>query len=166
MKLSERSSQARRELDRRFRQSDVNAIRDRPRSGWVKAIRTGLGMSQAVLAGRLGVSGAAVAQLEDAETRGGITLAKLTEVAAALDCTVVYALVPTTSLDEIVERQARRVASARLGYVDSTMALEAQGLSAERRAEYLEVYARDLIARNEVWRDRSAGRVTRDEVDP
>ena len=133
-------------------------MRNRPRSGWVKAIRTALGMSQAALAGRLGVSGAAVAKLERAEMGGGITLAKLTEVAAALDCTVVYALVPNSSLEETVQRQARRVASARLGYVDSTMALEDQGVSADRRAEYLEVYARDLIARNDIWRERSAER--------
>lgn len=160
MKPSERSSQARRELDRRFRQFDVDAMRDRPRSGWVKAIRTALGMTQADLAGRLGVTGAAVAKLERAEAGGGITLAKLTEVAAALDCIVVYALVPNSSLEKTVQRQARRVASAQLGYVDSTMALEDQGVSDDRRADYLEVYSRDLIARNQIWRESSAGRAS------
>jgi predicted DNA-binding mobile mystery protein A len=109
-------------------------------------------MSQASLATRLGISGAAVAKLEGAELDGGITLAKLTEVAAALDCTVVYALVPRSSLEETVQRQARRVASAQLGYVANTMALEGQGVAADRQADYLEVYSRDLIARNEIWR--------------
>jgi len=41
-------------------------------------------MSQAVLAGRLGVSAAAVNKLEQAERHGGITIRKLAEVAAAL----------------------------------------------------------------------------------
>lgn len=127
-------------------------MRIRPRSGWVRAIRTALGMSQAALARRLSVSAAAVAKLERAEAGGGITLTKLAEVAAALDCSVVYALVPNSSLDETVQRQARRVASTRLGYVDSTMALEDQGIPADRRAEYVEIYARDLIALNDVWR--------------
>ena len=127
-------------------------MRDRPHSGWVKAIRTALGMSQTALAHKLGVSGAAVAKLERAEMGGGITLTKLAEVAAALDCSVVYALVPKSSLEETVQRQARRVASERLGYVDSTMVLEDQDLPADRRADYLEVYSRDLIARNDIWR--------------
>lgn len=118
----------------------------------MKAIRTALGMSQIALADKLGVSGAAVAKLERAETGGGITLTKLAEVASALDCTVVYALVPNSSLEDTVQRQARRVASERLGYVDSTMVLEDQDLSADRRADYLEVYSRDLIARNDIWR--------------
>lgn len=127
-------------------------MRNRPSSGWVRAIRNALGMSQAALAGRLGVSGAAVAKLERAETAGGITLTKLAEVAAALDCTVVYALVPNSSLEETVQRQARLVASEQLGYVDSTMALEDQDVPADRRADYLEIYVRDLIARNDTWR--------------
>lgn len=109
-------------------------------------------MSQAALARKLGVTGAAVAKLERAETSGGITLSKLSEVASALDCTLVYALVPKSSLEETVQRQARLVASERLKYVSHTMALEDQGLSADEREDYLEVHARDLIARNEIWR--------------
>jgi len=152
MKRSERSSQTRREIDRRFRQSDIAAMRIRPHSGWIRAIRTALGMSQASLASRLAISGAAVAKLEGAELDGGITLAKLTEVAAALDCTLVYAIVPNSSLEDTVQRQARSVAAARLGYVANTMALEDQRVAADRQADYLEVYSRDLIARNEIWR--------------
>lgn len=135
-------------------------MRNRPRSGWVRAIRTALGMSQAALAGKLGVSGTAVAKLERAETAGGITLNKLAQIAAVLDCRVVYALVPNSSLEETVQRQARRIASERLGYVDSTMALEDQDVPADRRADYLEVYAHDLIARNDIWRERSAERAS------
>lgn len=153
MKPSARAAQARRELDRRFKKSDVGSIRVRPRSGWVKAIRGALGMSQAELAQRLGVTGAAVAQIERAEPSGGVTLAKLGEVAAALDCTFVYALVPNSSLEETVRREALRIASARLGYVADTMALEDQNVEADRRVDYLDVYARDLVNRNDLWRD-------------
>ena len=96
----------------------------------------------------------AVAKLERAELGGGITIAKLFEVAGALDCTLVYALVPNTSLEDTVQRQARRVAAERLGYVATTMALEDQDISAERRDEHLESYARDLVAHNDLWRVR------------
>jgi predicted DNA-binding mobile mystery protein A len=153
MKRSARASQARRELDRRFRDFEIARIRARPRSGWVRAIRGALGMSQADLAARLGISGAAVAKLEHAETGGGITLAKLSEIAAALDSTVIYALVPNTSLEETVQRQAHRVAEERLGYVAGTMALEDQEVPADRQADYLEIYAHDLIVRNDIWHE-------------
>lgn len=115
-------------------------------------------MSQADLARRLCVSGAAIAKLERAEADGRITLAKLNEVAKALDCTVVYALIPVSSLEDSVQSQAHRVASKQLGYVDGTMALEDQEVAPDRRAEYLDVYVRDLIARNDIWRQDFADR--------
>jgi predicted DNA-binding mobile mystery protein A len=109
-------------------------------------------MSQQALGSRLGISQAAVAKLERAELTGGITIDKLTEVADALDCTLVYSLVPNTSLEDTVQRQARQVAAKRIGYVTTTMALEDQGISEERRDEHLETYARDLVAHNDLWR--------------
>lgn len=152
MKLSERSAQARREIDRKFDHADLTSVHPRPRSGWVRAIRGALGMSQQALGARLGISRAAVAKLERAEPSGGITLAKLSQVASALDCTLVYALVPNTSLEDTVQRQAHQVAAERLGYVATTMALEDQGISAERRNEHLDTYARDLVTHHDVWR--------------
>jgi len=149
MQPGERSAQARREIDRRFRDADVKLIR--PRSGWIRAVRGALGMSQQVLGTRLGISRAAVAKLERAELGGGITIAKLSELAGALDCTLVYAFVPNTSLEETVQRQARRVAAKRLGYVATTMALEDQDIGARRRDEHLETYARGLVANNDLW---------------
>jgi predicted DNA-binding mobile mystery protein A len=153
MDRSQRSAQARRELDRKFRATNLGAVRARPHAGWVKAIRNALGMSQAALARRLGVTPAAVGQLERAEVAGGVTLAKLGEVAAALECTLVYALVPNTTLEDAVQRQAYRVAREQLGYVGTTMALEDQGVSDEGRDAYLEDLAQSLVDRNhQLWR--------------
>jgi len=109
-------------------------------------------MSQAVLAERLGVSSAAVNKLEQAELRGGITIRKLAEVAAALDCTLVYALVPHSTLEQTVAAQARNVAAEMLGYVARTMALEAQGIGDERKREAVDRYAQQLAASGNVWR--------------
>lgn len=156
MKPAERSAQARRELDRRFQSSDLMALGARPRSGWIRSIRQALGMSQAVLGRRVGVTGAAIAKLERAEVSGGITLSKLAEVAAALDCTVSYAFVPTGTLQGTVERQARRVALQRLRYVSDTMALEGQAIASGRSTDDLDRYTRALIERNDVWTDEPA----------
>jgi predicted DNA-binding mobile mystery protein A len=109
-------------------------------------------MSQAVLARRLGVSAAAVNKLEQAERHGGITVRKLTEVAAALDCTLVYALVPSSTLEQTVTTQAHRVAAETLGYVARTMTLESQGIGEEREREAIDRYAHQLTASGNVWR--------------
>lgn len=114
-------------------------------------------MSQAVLAERLRVSAAAVNKLEHAEGHGGITISKLAEVAAALDCTLVYALVPNSTLEQTVMAHARQVAAEMLGYVARTMALEAQGIDDERQREAIDRYARQLTASGRVWRARRDG---------
>lgn len=127
-------------------------MRAKPHAGWVRAIRTALGMTQRDLAARLDVSDVAVHKLERSEQDGRISIAKLAEVAAAMDCAVVYALVPNSSLEETVQRQAHRVAEARLGYVADTMSLEDQLVAPDRRAGHAEAYAQELIRANDIWR--------------
>jgi predicted DNA-binding mobile mystery protein A len=144
--------QARRELDRKFSAAKLETIAVRPRSGWMRAIRGALGMSQAVLGERLGVSAAAVNQLEGAELHGGITIGKLSEVAGALDCTLVYALVPNSTLERTARTQARAVAAQLLGYAARTMALEDQGIEDERQSEAVERYAQQLLTSGNPWR--------------
>lgn len=153
MRPSERAAQARRELDRKFAAAELEPIRTPPRSGWIRAIRGALGMSQAVLAERLGVSAAAVNKLEHAEVHGGITTAKLAEVAAALDCTLVYALVPRSTLEQAVLTQARAMAEEVLGYAARTMALEAQEIEGDRQREAVDRYTQELVAKGSIWRE-------------
>ncbi len=109
-------------------------------------------MSQAVLAERLGVSSAAINKLEHAELHGGITTGKLAEVAAALDCTLVYVLVPNSTLEQTVMSQARTTASRVLGYAARTMALEAQGIDDDRQGEAIERFAQQLVDSGKLWR--------------
>jgi predicted DNA-binding mobile mystery protein A len=91
-------------LDRKYRSGLVADIRARPYPGWIRAIRTGLGLSERALAQRLGISQVAVDKLEHSEVAGTISLAKLAEVASAIGCKLVYALVPDTPLDDIASR--------------------------------------------------------------
>jgi predicted DNA-binding mobile mystery protein A len=111
-------------------------------------------MSQAVLAERLGISSAAVNKLEHAELHGGVTIGKLAEVAGPLDCTLVYALVPNSTLEGTVSAQARREASEILGYAAQTMALEAQDIDESRQREAIERQAHELVTRGDLWRVR------------
>ena len=96
---------ARQHLDARFTKLKAADLFARPALGWVRAIRDSLGMTAAQFAARLGVSQPRVIALEKAEGKGRLTLQTLEKAAAALDCTLVYALVPNRSLDAIVRDQ-------------------------------------------------------------
>jgi len=108
-------------------------------------------MSQRALASRLGVAGVTVTKLEKSELNDTIGLGKLAEVARALDCTLVYALVPNTTLEDTVRRQARRVAAETLGYVANTMKLEDQAVERDRVADQIEQQAQRVIESSRVW---------------
>lgn len=100
-----------------------------PNEGWLKTIRKAIHMSGAQLARRLGVTRALVAQTERAELTGRITMKKMREIAEAMDCRFVYALVPKTSVPEIVAAQATRKARNYVETANKHMALEEQLLS-------------------------------------
>jgi predicted DNA-binding mobile mystery protein A len=151
MKKSERATQARHELDRKFAAARLDPIRARPRGAWIRAIRTGLGMSQETLAARLHIAAPSLAKLEKNELRDTISIGKLAEVARAMDCQLVYALVPNTSLDQTVQKQAEQVAAKTLGYVSATMELEDQAVGRDRRSEQLAAQARKVIDANRQW---------------
>jgi predicted DNA-binding mobile mystery protein A len=126
----ERRSLARKNLDRRLSVLRPANELARPPKGWIRAIRDAVGMTAAQLGARIGVSKSRVMAMEKAEARGAVTLETLKRAAQALNCTLVYALVPNKSLEEMVRDRAREVADERLGRVDHTMKLENQALSA------------------------------------
>ena len=104
------------------------SVCDRPSGGWLRAIRTSLGMSVRQLAERIGITQQSAAKLESNEARDAITLRSLRKAAAAMDCRLVYALVPNSSLQEVLRRQARRKAREIVSSVDHSMMLEAQSV--------------------------------------
>jgi predicted DNA-binding mobile mystery protein A len=111
----------------------------------VKAIREALGMTTAQLGKRLGVSQPRIVVLEQAEASGAITLESLTRAANALNCQLVYALVPRTSLEEMTEGRAVALANKRFERTSHTMALEAQSVDNEDEREQVMAMARRLI---------------------
>lgn len=107
MKSARIAAQSRARLDERFAHiRPVDQLRP-PARGWIKAIREALGMSTAQLAQRMGVRQPSIVGLERSEAEGRIELASLRRVAEALDCTLVYALVPNTPLATTVRERAR-----------------------------------------------------------
>jgi predicted DNA-binding mobile mystery protein A len=137
---------ARKQLDKRLnilRNVDVLA---RPPRGWIKAIREALGMTTAQLGKRLGVSQPRVPGIEKGEVSGSITLESLERAARALDCRLVYALVPRQPLETLVEDRARELAKKRLRATSHSMALEDQRVDEADEQEHLERLVQKLIA--------------------
>lgn len=118
---------ARRALDARLGGVDVDAMRP-PAAGWVKSVRSALGMSAAELGSRMGVSRQAVYSLQASEVAGTVRLESLQRAADALDCKLVYALVPRTTLQGTVEAEAERLVDIEHAAVAQTMALEGQAV--------------------------------------
>ena len=108
-------------------------------------------MSGAQLAERLGIRPQSVEALEKSEAAGTIQLSTLRRAAEALDCTLVYALVPKTSLEDAVQRRARNIALRDIARVGHTMKLEAQGTSDADLEARIDAYIRDTLKSREIW---------------
>jgi predicted DNA-binding mobile mystery protein A len=154
MRPEERAS-ARRQLDKRLSLLDNMDIFVRPPRGWLKAIRESLGMTTAQLGRRLGVTQSRVVAIEQAETKGTLTLSSLEKAAQALDCRLVYALVPRQSLEGLVKERASGLAKKRLKSTSHSMVLEAQHVDAADESEQLGKLTRRLIekAGSRLWED-------------
>lgn len=101
----------------------------RPPKGWLRAIRDALGMTTAQYAQRLGVSQPRISALEKSEIDETVTLATLRRAAEALDCRLVYMIIPNRPLDDTLRERATRRADEQLARVNHTMRLENQGLT-------------------------------------
>ena len=138
----------------KLRQTEVQLARWRnvgherpPAGGWISAVRQAIGMSVAQLADRLGISRTSVAKMEQREDDGGITLDALRRAADALDCDVVYAIVPRTgSLERAVKARAELIAGVLVGRAGHSMSLEAQTVEHEETTAQQKVIARRLLA--------------------
>jgi predicted DNA-binding mobile mystery protein A len=124
-----------------------------PPKGWVRAIRDAVGMTGVQFAKRLGIRPQSVEALEKSEANGSIQLKTLRRAAEALDCTLVYALVPNTSLEGAVRERARKIAKRDLDRVAHTMKLEAQGTGDANLEARIEAYIRDVLKERDLWNE-------------
>ena len=127
----------------------------RPRGGWVRALRDAVGMTSRQLARRMGVSQSRVVALEKAEVSGSTTLKSLRDAAEALDCHVVYALVPKTPLDDLIRDRAREKAHRQHVHIAQGMLLENQALTVLQTREEIERLTGEILAEplRYLWED-------------
>ncbi|MFT5114214.1 MAG: putative DNA-binding mobile mystery protein A [Parasphingorhabdus sp.] len=144
---------ARRQIDRRLRiLRDEKAIA-RPPRGWIRAIREALGMTTAQLGTRMGVSQPRAFAIEKAEENRTLTLETLEKAARALECHLVYALVPREPLEDLLRKRACKLATRKLETTGHSMKLEAQGVNMEDEDEQLKRLIEKLIEKSgsELW---------------
>jgi predicted DNA-binding mobile mystery protein A len=104
----------------------------RPSRGWLRAIREALGIPLEQIGRPLRMTKQAIKSFEIGEANDRITLRNLRRVADAMDCELVYAIVPKEgSFGELAERRARSEATKRVRSVHRSMALEDQASSDE-----------------------------------
>lgn len=118
----------------------------RPSNGWVQAIRKTLGMAAKQLGNRANMSQAGITQIENSEAEGKATLSTMNKMAAALDCTFVYALVPNSTLQYFIERQAREVATRRVQSTSHSMSLESQTIADEQTELQIKLLTDEILA--------------------
>jgi predicted DNA-binding mobile mystery protein A len=153
MTKPQQADQARKHLDAKFADGSLRMATDRPVRGWIRAIRDALGMSTRQLAARMGQTQPAITQLEQSEVSGRAQLDSLRRAANALECDLVYALVPRTSLEETVRSRARLLAERDIAAINQTMKLENQALEADELAARIDDYAERLVAEGRLWDD-------------
>jgi predicted DNA-binding mobile mystery protein A len=108
-----------------------------PRGGWLAAIREARGLTLRELSSILSVTPQAVLQLQHSEASESISLKRLREVAEAMECELVYAIIPKSGrLTDVVEERNRKSAADRVLAAEHTMVLEDQAAgNVEKRIE-------------------------------
>lgn len=117
-----------------------------PSQGWIKTIRTALGISLQQVGNKLGITKQGVLDIEKREQSGAITINALREVAKVLDMQFVYGFVPNaTSLDALIEQRATELATQIVMRTAQSMSLEDQANTEERLQNAIKERASNII---------------------
>ena len=120
-----------------------------PSTGWIKAIRSAIGMSMQQLGNKLSITRQSVLEIEKREQDGSITIKTLKEVASALDMQLVYGFVPNDgSVEDLIDRKAKELAIKIVLRTSNTMKLEDQENMKQRLEKAIQ--ERTLIIKNEM----------------
>jgi predicted DNA-binding mobile mystery protein A len=110
-----------------------------PPTGWIKAVRTALGISLQQLGNKISITKQSLQDIERREREGSVTLKTLRDVANALDMELVYGFVPRDgSLDALIDRKAKELATQIVLRTSNTMKLEEQQNSPQRIQKAIE----------------------------
>lgn len=102
-------------------------------TGWIRTIRTALGIPRRSIAKKIGISEPSLSGIEEREIEGNITLKTLRKTAEAMDLILVYGFVPKDgSLKGYIKKKAYAAAKKIVLRTAHTMSLEDQAISNRR----------------------------------
>lgn len=84
--------------------------RDKPKRGWICDIREALGMTGDDLGKIMKVTASTVSSLQVSEVKETIAIGTLRRVAKAMNCELVYGIVPKRSLEKVLQGRRQGVA--------------------------------------------------------
>lgn len=104
-----------------------------PQNGWVHTVRTALKMSLTQFGKRLNITAQSAKEIEEREANGSITLKNLKDAGRALNMKLVYGFIPLDeSIENMIDKRAREIATDIVKRTSQTMQLEEQENSKER----------------------------------
>lgn len=125
-----------------------------PKNGWIKAIREALGMTTVQLGERMKIAASNITILENREITKATSLETMERAAKAMGCKFIYALIPDTSLEEVVQMQARKSAKALIQEIHHHMKLEKQKVNLEVEKDQINELAEEILTKmdSRLWR--------------
>jgi len=126
------------QLDRKFKRKVLMRDIEVPREGWIKEIRSAFKLTYAQLAKKLSITPSAIKKFETNEINGKINLKSLNKIADAMNCKLIYALVPHESLEKIIDDRIDYVAVNMISHIDYSMMLEKQSLNGKILKEQMD----------------------------
>lgn len=135
------------QLSNKLRPYGSIARSPRPSIGWVKTIRTSVGMSLEQLGNKLGITRQSAQNLEKRESEGSVTIKALEEAAAVLNMKLVYGFVPLDgSIEKLIENRAKVLATEIVMRTSISMKLEGQENSPERIQKAIKERTSEIIS--------------------
>ncbi len=117
-----------------------------PEGKWIHITRTTLGISLQQLGNKLSKTRQGINYIESSEKEGSISINALKEVAEVMDMTLVYGFIPKDeSLEALIERKAREIATQIVLRTSGNMKLEDQANTNDRIREAIEERTKELI---------------------
>lgn len=138
------------QINRRLKSIRSSASQTKVGLGWIHYMRSAMGLTMKKLGERAGVSIPAIQKAELREQEGTISIKTLRQIAAAMDCELVYAFVPKYPVDKVVEQAAKAKAARLLQIADSHMDLENQKVKQQLEKRIARL-AQTLIEKGDVW---------------
>ncbi len=122
-------------------------------SSWIKYMRQALNMTSAQLAKRMNIANSSLHQLERQEAQDKISLQSLKRAAEALDCELIYAIVPRDSLESTMSEQAEKKALKIIKDSKLHMDYEDQAISQKESQKQFEELCEKLKTSKKLWED-------------